>query len=83
MAVGAFDRRNPLHLTHNLAGEELEEELRALRAYLYANWTGLETLRSAFQRDMVREMMARVRYYEALGYQFEPENIRETDPPTT
>lgn len=73
LALGRYDRRNPLHLTHNRTGEVFENELRTVRAFLLCNWSELHTL-PPFQREMVREMMALARYYQMLGFQFEPED---------
>lgn len=82
MAVGGYDRQNPLHMTHNRTGEVFEEEIRAVRAFLLGDWTELHRLRP-FERDMVREMMALARYYQMLGFQFEPEFLHEVDPTAT
>jgi hypothetical protein len=79
---GGFDRRNPLHMTVNRVSNSFEAELRAVRSFLLGDWSELHTL-PPFQRDMVHEMMARARYYQALGFQFEPEGLREVDPAST
>lgn len=82
MAVGGFDRRNSLYMTNNVIDYDFVTELRAVRSFLLSDWSELHTL-APHLRDMVREMMARARYYQMLGFQFEPENLREVDPTTT
>lgn len=76
------DYNNPLRARKFNTGLPFEEELQSIRAFLFGDWSNYDPSRG-YNRVLVEEMMALVRHYEALGFQFEPNEqvrIRHTNP---
>ncbi len=62
---------NPLRTSQHQLDDHFGMELYSCRMFVMADWSRLFEV-TGFQREMVDEMMALTRKYEALGYQWEP-----------